>query len=440
MVRMIIQKLLKWKASPDRKPLLVEGIRQVGKTRLLTDFGSSNYKNTVYINLREELHLGRLFDGSLEPERILDSLRMAKAQKILPAETLIILDGAESSPRAITSLKYFYESASQYHIACACTLPVSGYHRHYAFPVGKVDMLTVMPLGFDEFLRADGDGALVEALQGIDTLESLPKVTFEHLFEKMKIYMLTGGMPGAVEMWTEARDAAALENALDDILRQIGEDLDKHPHSGQQHKLRGIWASLPRQLDTEKKKFSYRSVKEGARAREYGYALQWLILAHLVTPVYRSQAPTMPLTAGDDYAAFKLFPTDTGLLRRMLNVPSSLYAEGDRLLTAFHGALTECFVLQNLAHLSVRPRYWTLNNPPYSLPLILQHEGKIIPADISTQSNPSVRNLRKIKEMFPNDVRLTVLFSLKNLSFQDGVLNIPLFLAPWTAQLLRLVH
>ena len=290
---------------------------------------------------------------------------LASGQKILPEKTLIIFDEVQDCPNVINSMKYFCENAPQYHIACAGSLLGIALAKPSSFPVGKVNFMQIDPMTFEEFLLANGDDNLLAFLQSWDTIEPIPNAFFNPLYEKLKMYYVTGGMPESVLMWTEARDVSAMQEALAGIIGAYERDFAKHPNISEFPKISMIWKSIPSQLARENKKFIYKVVKEGARAREYENALQWLVDARLVHKIYRSLAPGLPVAAYDNLSAFKIYLVDVGLLRRLAQLAPTAFGEGNRLFTEFKGALTENFVLQTLiTQFEVVPRYWTQSNPP----------------------------------------------------------------------------
>ena len=254
------------------------------------------------------------------------------------------------------------------------------------------------------------------------------------------MYYVTGGMPEPVLMWTKARDVSAMQESLSDIISAYERDFAKHPNISEFPKISMIWKSVPSQLARENKKFIYKVVKEGARAREYEDALQWLVDARLVHKIYRSSAPGLPIAAYDDISAFKIYLVDVGLLRRLAQLSPTAFGEGNRLFTEFKGALTENFVLQTLiTQFEVTPRYWSQNNPPYEVDFLIQRENDIFPIEVKSETNTSSKSLKKFKELFPNNVKLKIRFSLNNLKLDDDVLNIPLFMADYTDRLIGLV-
>ena len=439
MERFVLEKMLKWKNSKYRKPLILKGVRQVGKTWVLKEFGRRYYENTAYFNFDENEEYKQFFETTKDVTRIVQNLILASGQKIVPEKTLIIFDEVQDCPQVINSMKYFYENAPQYHIACAGSLLGIALAKPSSFPVGKVDFMQMNPMTFHEFLVANGDQNLYQYLNTMETLEPIPKAFFNPLCEKLKMYYVTGGMPESVALWTEERDVEAMQNALFNILNAYERDFAKHPNVKEFPKISMIWNSIPSQLARENKKFLYKVVKEGARAREYEDALQWLVDANLVKKIYRSTAPGLPLAAYDDLSAFKIYMADVGLLRRLSMLSPTAFGEGNRLFTEFKGALSENYVLESLVNqLEVTPRYWSQNNPPYEVDFIIQMENEIIPVEVKADANTEARSLKKYKEKFGDKINLRVRFSLNNLKLDDDLLNIPLFLADEATRLMEI--
>ena len=437
MERFILDNLLKWKNSHYRKPLILKGVRQVGKTWILKEFGKRYYENTAYFNFDENEEYKQFFETTKDVNRILQNLMLVSGEKIVPEKTLIIFDEIQDCPKVINSLKYFCENAPQYHIACAGSLLGIALAKPSSFPVGKVNFMQIDPMTFKEFLIANGDENLVKYLDSINTIEPIPDAFFNPLYEKLKMYYITGGMPESVLMWTEARDVSAMQDALSGIINAYERDFAKHPDAHEFPKISMIWKSIPSQLAKENKKFLYKVVKEGARAREYEDALQWLVDARLVHKVYRSSAPRLPIAAYDNLSAFKLYLVDVGLLRRLAQLAPTAFGDGNRLFTEFKGALTENYVLQTLTtQFEVVPRYWSQANPPYEVNFLIQRENDIFPIEVKSEDNTTSRSLKKFKELFSDQVKLRVRFSLENLKLDDDLLNIPLFMADYTDQLI----
>ena len=430
MERLIMKQLYAWKSSPYRKPLILKGVRQVGKTWVLKEFGRKYYENTAYFNFDENEEYKQFFETAKDVDRILQNLMLASNQKISPEKTLIIFDEVQDCPKVINSMKYFCENAPEYHIACAGALLGITLSKPASFPVGKVNFMQIDPMTFAEFLLANGDENLAAYLNTIDRVEPLPDAFFNPLYEKLKMYFVTGGMPESVLMWTKARDVAAMQNVLSDIIEAYERDFAKHPNISEFPKISMIWKSVPSQLARENKKFLYRVVKEGARAREYEDALQWLVDARLVHKVYRSTAPGLPVSAYDDLSAFKIYLVDVGILRRLAMLAPTDFGEGNRLFTEFKGALSENYVLQTLlTQFEVFPRYWSQNNPPYEVDFLIQRDNDIFPVEVKSETNTASRSLKKFKELFGDKVKLRIRFSLDNLKLDGDMLNIPFLMA-----------
>ena len=434
-----MSKLLAWKNSPYRKPLILKGVRQVGKTWVLKEFGKLYYKNIAYFNFDENKEYKQFFETTKSVERILQNLMLASGKKIEAENTLIIFDEVQDCPEVINSMKYFYENAPQYHVACAGSLLGITLAKPSSFPVGKVNFMQINPMTFTEFLLANGDENLAKYIEQIDKIEPIPDAFFNPLYEKLKMYYVTGGMPESVLMWTKARDVNAMQETLFEIITAYERDFAKHPNVSEFPKISMIWNSIPSQLARENKKFLYKVVKNGARAREYEDALQWLVSAQLVYKIYRNTAPSLPIAAYDDVSAFKIYLADVGLLRRLAQLAPTAFAEGNRLFTEFKGALTENYVLQALlTQFEVMPRYWSQTNPPYEVDFLIQRDNDIFPIEVKSEANINSRSLKKFKELFPNQTKLRIRFSLNNLKLDDDMLNIPLFMADYTDKLIEL--
>ncbi|MDR1018583.1 MAG: ATP-binding protein [Lachnospiraceae bacterium] len=437
MERLIIKQLYEWKNSKFRKPLVLEGVRQVGKTWILKEFGRQYYDNVAYFNFDENIEYREFFEKTKSVDRILQNLMIASGQKIIPEKTFIIFDEVQGCPEVINSMKYFYENAPEYHVACAGSLLGIALAKSSSFPVGKVKFLRINPMTFTEFLMANGDGNLVDYMAGINVIEPIPEAFFNPLYEKLKMYYVTGGMPESVLMWTQERDINLMQEVLDNIIGAYQRDFGKYPDLKEMPKISLIWNSIPSQLAKENKKFIYKVVKEGARAREYEDALQWLVDARLVHKIYKSNAPRLPLSAYDDLSAFKIYLVDMGLLRSLSKLASSAFAEGNRLFTEFKGALTENYVLQSLVNsYGVEPRYWSQNNPPNEIDFMIQRKNDVFPVEVKAEANIRSKSLKKFNELFKDDIKLRIRFSLGNLRLDGDILNIPLFMADYTDKLI----
>ena len=438
MERYILKDLLKWKNSKYRKPLILTGVRQVGKTWALREFGRQYYENVAEFNFDEHGEYTQFFETTKDVERILQNLMMTSGKKIQSETTLIIFDEVQDCPKVINAMKYFCENAPQYHVVCAGSLLGIALAKS-SFPVGKVDFLQINPMSFGEFLLANGDENLAGYMDCIDSIEPIPEAFFNPLYEKLKMYYVTGGMPEPVFMWTEERDVELVQTALSNILGAYERDFAKHPDIKEFPKISMIWKSIPSQLSRENKKFLYTVVKKGARAREYKDALQWLVNANLIHKIFRNSTPGLPISAYDDLSAFKLYLVDVGLLRRLAQLSPTAFGEGNRLFTEFKGSLSENYILQSLVNqFEVLPRYWAQDNPSYEVDFLIQRENDIFPVEVKAGMNTESRSLKKYKEIFPEKTKLRIRFSLNNLKMDDDILNIPLFMAEQTNKLIGL--
>ena len=439
MFRNISAELSAWKKRSRRKPLILNGIRQVGKTWILKEFGRTEYKNTVYINFENNSEFKEFFETTKNPERILENLSLVIGKPIHKGDTLIIFDEIQECPKALTALKYFCEEAPEYHVAAAGSLLGITLSKPESFPVGKVEFFEVYPLTFSEFLRADKSENLIQYLESVQKLEPLPDAFFNPLTEKLRIYLLTGGMPEAVNAWCETHNIEEVDRELDNILTAYERDFAKHMTPSDYPKASLIWDSVPSQLAKENKKFMYKTVKEGARAREYENALEWLKSAGLIYKIFKSTRPGLPVSAYDEISSFKIYMADTGLLRKKAHLYPQTMLVGNKLFSEFKGALTENYILQSLIQQCESvPRYWAVDNPPYEVDFLVQFENSIIPVEVKSDTNLQSKSLRKYKEKYAADTPLRVRFSLANLKLDDDVLNIPLFMADYFIQLVQI--
>lgn len=437
MERFILKELVEWKNSKYRKPLILKGVRQVGKTWILKEFGKKYYKNVAYFNFDENLEYKQFFETTKDVKRILQNLSLISGEKIEAEKTLIIFDEIQDCPDVINSLKYFYENTPEYHVACAGSLLGITLAKPSSFPVGKVDFLNIYPMNFLEFLLANGDKNLKLFMDSVDEIENIPIAFFNPLYEKLKMYFITGGMPEPVYMWTQERSTELMLKSLNNIIEAYEKDFAKHPNIREFPKISMIWKSIPSQLSRENKKFIYKVVKEGARAREYEDALGWLVNADLVSKVYRSTAPKIPISAYDDLSAFKIYLVDVGLLNRLSLLSPAAFGEGNRLFTEFKGALTENYILQSLINqFEVKARYWTDNT--HEVDFLIQFENNIFPIEIKAGKNIKSKSLQKFGEKYSEETKLKIRFSLDNLKLDNNVLNIPLFMADYTRKLIEI--
>lgn len=428
-----MNKLIEWKNSKYRKPLILKGARQTGKTWLLKEFGKSFPGGIAYISLDRSPEFKEFFISSKSPERILSNLSFALKIKITP-HTLLVIDEIQECPEALNSLKYFYEEMPQQPVACAGSLLGIGLSK--GFPVGKTNFLELCPMTFTEFLYACGDENLADYMSGVKAIEPVPQAFFAPLTEKLKMYFITGGMPEAVLHWAENRDITLTEQTLQNISMAYESDFAKHPETHAAAKIGLIWHSLPSQLARENKKFMFSLVKDGARAREYEDALQWLLLAGIAKKTNRASRPGLPVSAYEDMSAFKIYLSDTGLLRSISRLAPQAITEGSRLFTEFKGALTENYVMQSLnAAFNAKPSYWA--DGRHEVDFLLQYENDIIPIEAKSAENIKAASLKNFMEKYPN-TPLAVRLSLRNLSLDGKILNIPLFMADNAKRLIKI--
>lgn len=440
MKRDLISKLIDWKDSNLRKPLILLGARQFGKTYLLKDFGKSNYQNTAYISFESNQEYLEIFKRDKNPNRIIKELSYLLKLKIEPQKTLIIFDDVQKAPDVICSLKYFCEDANEYHIACAATSLENSSLQHKVFSVGKVNFLDVYPLTFSEFLGAIGENFLQAYLHDYDTLEPVSTPTYNDLVDKLKLYLTIGGMPKALNAYLKDDDLGTVDDVLSGIINDYYLNFLQGPSIKPYPKIKAIFDSLPTQLSKENKKFLFNLVKVGARAREYEDALQWLVNARVFYKIYRNKAPKLPVSAYDDLSAFKMYLVDVGMLRRLSKLSAYAISEGNRLFSEFKGALTENFVLEQLVTQFEMPRYWSVLNPPHEVDFLIQKDNDIIPIEVKSDANIRSRSLQKYQELFKDDIKLRVRFSLENLKLDGNLLNIPLFMANEASRLIEMAY
>ena len=431
--RKALEQLAEWKTKPSRKPLLLTGIRQVGKTWLLKHFGKKYFVDTAYFNFERQEELSQFFRTTRDPGRIIDNLSLVHGRAIQPQKTLIIFDEIQESGEALNSLKYFCEEAPEYAVACAGSLLGVAFGHDKSFPVGKVNFLQVYPVTFSEFLSEEAPD-LYGYLEQIDKPEPIPEIFFNPLCEKLKMYFISGGMPEAVATLLGARDTNATQAVLQSIISSYQLDFSKHVEKKDIPKINYIWNSLPSQLARENKKFLYQTVRPGARAREYEDALLWLSNAGLVTKVYCSEKPGIPLTAYDDLTAFKVYLPDVGVLRRLSLLDPVAFSEGNRMFTEFKGALTENYILSGLTgQFEPIPRYWRSGNKA-EVDFLIQYRNQVIPVEVKSDENIRSKSLAYYKKEYTPG--LSVRFSLRNLKKDEGLINIPLFMVDYARKII----
>lgn len=424
MYRIAIEKLYKWKNSKRRKPLIIEGARQVGKTWLMKEFGKQAYADTVYINFDSNSRMADLFSADLDTDRLIMGLELYAGRKINPDNTLLIFDEVQEVPRALASLKYFYENAPQYHIVCAGSLLGIALHQGTSFPVGKVDFLKLYPLSFSEFLMATGNERFAELLkkQDYEMITSF-KQTY---IDALKHYYFVGGMPEAVQSFAESKDFNEVRAIQKRILAAYEQDFSKHAPNEIVPKIRMLWNSIPSQLARENKKFIYGLVREGGRAREYETAIMWLSDCGLVHKVSRVNAAGIPLKAYEDLKAFKLFIVDVGLLGCMTGLRQRTLLDGDDLFVEFKGALTEQYVCQQLKTIEdLGIYYYTNDRGSCEIDFVVDTGEQIVPIEVKAETNLRAKSLKTYRERF--EPELSVRTSMADYRKEDWLLNLPLY-------------
>lgn len=434
MYRKIMEKLIEWKNDKDRKPLILRGARQVGKTYIIKQFGEENYDGVAYFNFDHDTQLYNMFENTKDPVRILEQLSFVYGKAIVPGKTLIVFDEIQECPNALNSLKYFEEEAKQYHIISAGSL-LGIRLSHTSFPVGKVDFLDMYPMTFTEFLEADGCKNLVDYMDSIKAIENIPDIFFDKLSEKLKAYFIIGGMPEVVNSWVTDKDMEKVNKIQDSILKSYESDFSKHTSNVEANRISIIWNSIPSQISKENKKFLYQTAKNGARAREYQGAVNWLKDANVVNKIYNVTKPCMPLISYNDLSSFKMYLNDVGLLRKKTDLDSKVIVEGNKLFQEFKGALTENYVLQTLVAIGLNPYYFTFDNR-YEIDFIIQYQNEIIPIEVKSSENVNNTSLKVYNEI--NRPKTRVRLSMKNLNKDDNLINIPLFMAEYVSKLINL--
>lgn len=424
MYRTAIEALYQWKERKRRKPLIIEGARQVGKTWLMREFGSRAYTDTVYINFDSNSRMAELFASDLNPDRLIMGLELYAGRKIDPDNTLLIFDEVQEVPRALSSLKYFYEDAPQYHIVCAGSLLGIALHEGTSFPVGKVDFLNLYPLSFREFLMAVAGERFAGLLdRGDFRMVTAFKQTY---IDALKQYYYVGGMPEAVRSFAEERDFNEVRGIQKRILAAYEQDFSKHAPIEIVPKIRMVWNSIPSQLAKENKKFIYGLVREGGRAKEYEAAIMWLADCGLVHKVSRVNAPGIPLKAYEDLKAFKLFMVDVGLLSCTTGLHQRTLLDGNDLFTEFKGALTEQYVCQQLkAAGDLGIYYYTNDRGSCEVDFVIDTGERVIPVEVKAEVNLKAKSLKTYREKYRPEI--SVRASMADYKREEWLLNLPLY-------------
>ncbi|MDR0831196.1 MAG: ATP-binding protein [Prevotellaceae bacterium] len=421
MYRKIIKQLIDWKQDKNRKPLILEGARQTGKTYILQQFGKEHYKNVAYINMENASdELKQIFSGSISPRRIVQQLELMFGFAILLEKTLLIFDEVQEIPRALTSLKYFCEEAPEYHVVASGSLLGIFLHPGTSFPVGKVDFMKMQPMDFEEFLIANGEQQLVDfARKNVNDLKFLT----EKLYDYFKYYLVIGGMPEVVQSWIIDKNIEKVEKIQDTILQTYIRDFSKHVKEHESIRIKQVFDSLPEQFAKKNEKFIYGVVREGARAREYELAIEWLLAAGIARRVNCVKCgDKLPLRAYNERNSFKLYFIDVGLFRYFAKIPTSIVLDKTAIFDEFNGLLVEQYVLQELNKYELF--YWTSGSQA-EVDFVMQLDGQIVPIEVKSGLNVKAQSLRVYRERYSPE--LAIRFSLLPLEKNNGLLNIPLY-------------
>jgi predicted AAA+ superfamily ATPase len=433
--RAILTQLVSWKNAKNRKPLILMGARQVGKTSILKILGETHYENVAYFNFEKNTDIKSFFQETKDVEKIVKNLSLLNGQPILPEKTLVIFDEIQECRDALNTLKYFQEDIPEYHVACAGSLLGITLGQDGSFPVGKVNFLEMYPLTFSEYLRGISPKwfEILESVANNNTINAFPEAFFNPLLDYFRQYFISGGMPEAAKIWSETQNIEEVETVLKEILNSYRLDFSKHANAVMVMRINHIWDSLPSQLARENKKFLYQAIKSGARAREYEEALTWLIQAGIVQKISKISKPGIPLKSYVDLSAFKLYLLDVGLLRVHSGLDYQIFAKGNQVFTEFKGALTENYISQAISNMFA-PYYYTSEGIA-EIDFLIETNGEILPIEVKSDINIKSKSLTYYSKKF--DPKLKIRFSSKNLEYRDGMINIPLFLADYLPTLIK---
>lgn len=431
-----MDELIAWKDSSRRKPLIVRGVRQCGKTWLLKEFGRLHFKETAYFNFERQRDLSSLFTGTIDPERIIMELGALSGKTLKPQQTLIIFDEIQNSPEALNSLKYFCEEKSEYAIVAAGSLLGVTLSAQAGFPVGKVNFMELTPCTFSEYLTA-ADPALAGYCNQIAVLSPLPEAFTRRLEKHLRDYLGWGGMPEVLTTFMETADISKTEAVQQDILQSYELDFSKHAPDSDIPKLFLLWNSIPAQLARENAKFMYGEVKSGARAKDLEDALRWLLEAGLIHRINRLEQPAIPVTAYEDRRNFKIYLADTGILRKMAQVPVSAVLLNKDIFGEFKGRLVENYVQQQLAAMGINPiHYWTSGNTA-EVDFVIQIDELVLPVEVKSGLNVRSHSMQVYRGKY--NPKVAIRFSMQNLKYDNGLLNIPLYLSDQLPRLLKII-
>ena len=427
MKRTLYKKLLLWKNSRNRKPLLLQGARQVGKTYLVDEFGHNEYSNFIYLNFEQDPDLNTLFTGSLNPQNIIKNISLYIGQKITSNDTLIFFDEIQVVQEVLTSLKYFYEQAQDYHIISAGSLLGVSVGKQSSFPVGKVNFMTMYPMNFTEYLRAFGEELLAEKLMNTKTVEALPEILHEKLLNQLKMYLYLGGMPEVLQDYLDNEDIASVREIQNEILKAFQRDFSKYTEKSQAIKTSELWQSIPYQLAKENKKFKYSNVRKRARAATFEQTIEWLKKAGLIHMVYQINAPKLPLSGYADYSKFKVYLLDTGLLGAMLNLSSDIIRKPTELFSEYNGAFIENFVATEFVASEISDLFYWTSKSDAEVDFVIQSGNQIYPIEVKSGLSRNLKSIRSYAQKYkPKYIFRT---SSRNFIQDNDFINIPLYVA-----------
>lgn len=430
MERYLMQELLKWKNEPGRKPLIIRGARQVGKTWIMKEFGRTSFRDVIYINFEQNQHIHTLFDGDLSPKRLLTGLN-AETGKTAAGDVLIIFDEIQECPRALTALKYFCEEAPEYPVVAAGSNLGVAFHSGTSYPVGKTDLLTLFPMSFREFLCAVGQNGLAQVIEQQD--QGMIRAFREKYIDFLRQYYYVGGMPEVVQTFVDTSDYQAARRKQELLLDYYRLDFSKHAEPLLTERLNQVWDSIPMQLSKENKKFIFGQIRKGARSKDFELAIKWLEDCGLIYTVHRVNKPYIPLKSYEELSIFKIYLLDTGLLGAMGGISSKTILSGSDIFTEFKGAMTEQYVLaQMMAVLGKAPYYYSAENARMEIDFLVQGEADVIPIEVKAEENLRARSLRSFHEKY--NPALSVRFSMSDFREQDWMVNVPLYEVEWMKQ------
>lgn len=424
MKRYAMQQLVDWKNKPNRKPLILKGARQVGKTWLMKEFGRQHFAKVAYVTFYNNQRMKRVFDDDYDIDRIIMNINIEAKVEVTPGDTLIIFDEIQEAPRALESLKYFCENAPEYAVVAAGSLLGVAIHKGVSYPVGKVDSIELHPMSFREFLEAMNEEQLASLISSKNHA-MMSDFSSKYIFW-LKNYYYVGGMPEIVQYFAEHKDYQEVRRMQKGILDQYEDDFGKHAANADLARIRMVWNSIPMQLAKENKKFFFGQIKTGARMKDFEVAIEWLLDCGLITKVYRVNKPAMPLKAYIDFAAFKLFLLDVGLLGALSELDAESILEGNEIFVEFKGALTEQFVLQELvAETEFTPYYFATDTSTFEMDFMIQKGKNVVPVEVKAETNQQAKSLKAYCQKYAPEYAVRI--SMKNYHEEEWLTNLPLY-------------